>query len=296
MLKSKSGWGCRVSKIKCYRPTAALFAACGLAIFMNFAPPAAAQKSAPAATSQAKPVHAAKADPDHGKNLFEQNCSTCHGVDAGGEDGPDLHGVPDSLGDAAVENIIKHGIRGTAMPSFFDLSNQDAADIVAFLRTFNANATAGKVSGNPKAGEALYHSSGCAVCHMIDGKGGSIGPELSRIGDMRGPTSLKERLIDPGANLPQNGTGFYSSKWTEYLMFRAVEKNGHAIDGMRVGENSFTIVLKDAGGKFHALWKPDLRSLKQEPGKSLMPSFKGRLSSAQMDDLVAYLMTLKGAQ
>ena len=79
-------------------------------------------------------------------------------------------------------------------------------------------------------------------------------------------------------------------------MFRAVEKDGHEVEGIRVGEDSFTIVLRDAGGKFHGLWKPSLRSLEKEPGKSFMPSFKGTLSDAQMDDVVAYLMTLKSAQ
>lgn len=262
-------------------------------LFLAYVPAAIAQGFAP--SSQAKPVHVA-ADSARGKTLFEQNCSTCHGIDASGEDGPDLHGVPSSLGDVAVENIIHSGIRGTAMPGFFDLSAKDAADIIAFLRSFDVATTAGPVSGDPKAGEALFQSSGCSACHMIDGQGGSVGPELTRIGAMRGPTSLRGRLIDPGANLPQNGTGFYGSKWTEYLMFRAVEKDGHVVQGMRVGENSFVIVLKDVTGKFHSLWKPDLRSLVSEPGKSLMPSFKNTLTPAQMDDLVAYLMTLKGAQ
>jgi hypothetical protein len=78
-------------------------------------------------------------------------------------------------------------------------------------------------------------------------------------------------------------------------MFRAVEKDGRAVEGMRVSEDSFTIDLKDANGKIHGFWKPDLRSLEAEPGKSFMPSFKGSLSAAQIDDLVAYLMSLRGA-
>ncbi len=288
------GWGCSVSKRNSYRLAAICFAGC-LALLLARVPRAAAQAAAPAPGSRLRPVHAIEGDPAHGKNLFEENCSTCHGIDAGGEEGPDLHGVPSALGDAAVEGIIQHGIRGTAMPGFFDLTAKDAADIVAFLHTFDAS-TAGVVSGDPKAGQAVYQSSGCSGCHMIDGQGGSIGPELSRIGDMRGPTNLKDRLIDPGANLPQNGTGFYGSKWTEYLVFRAVEKDGQVVEGMRVGEDSFVIVLKDVTGKFHSLWKPGLRSLEPEPGKSLMPSFKNTLTPAQMNDVVAYLMTLKGAQ
>jgi cytochrome c oxidase cbb3-type subunit III len=272
-----------------------LFAASTLCFSAFHFSQAVAQESQPAAQAP-KSAKPAAGDPAQGKTLFEQNCSTCHGVDAGGEDGPDLHGTPESLGDKAVENIIKRGIRGSSMPSFFDLSDEDAADIVAYLRELSSTASSGPVNGDPKEGEALYHSSGCAACHMITGQGGSIGPELTRIGDMRGPKSLKDRLLDPGANLPQNGSGFYSAKWTEYLLFRAVEKDGQVVQGMRVGEDSFTIVLKDAGGKLHALWKPDLRSLEPEFGKSLMPSFKGTLTSSQMDDLVAYLMSLKGAQ
>jgi len=258
-------------------------------IYLLFATQVAAQ-GAPAAASAAEKTAGNSAT---GKTLFEQNCSTCHGIDAGGEEGPDLHGVPGSLGDAAVENIIRRGIRGTAMPGFFEFKDQDAADIVAFLHTYDADTT-GPVNGDAKSGVALYQASGCSNCHMIRGQGGNIGPELSRIGDMRGPVNLKNRLIDPGANLPQNGTGFYSSKWTMYLMFRAVDKHGTTLEGMRSGENSFVIVLQDSNGKLHALWKPDLRSLQQLPGVSLMPSFKETLTAAQMDDLVAYLMTLKG--
>lgn len=131
---------------------------------------------------------------------------------------------------------------------------------------------------------------------MIAGQGRSIGPELTRVGAMRGATNLKARLQNPGANLPQVGEGPFGSKWTQYLMFRAVEKDGDVVEGVRVGEDSFTIVLKDAAGKFHGLWKPELRSLNKEPGKSFMPSFKDTLSEAQQDDVVAYLMTLKNAQ
>lgn len=257
----------------------------------------AAAQEAPA--EQAAPAsQGAKTPPDleDGKRQFDQNCSTCHGVDAGGQEAPDLHGVPDRLGDGAVQGIIRRGIPGTAMPGFATVTDKQAEDIVAYLRTLSGTGKPEKAIGDPQKGEALYNSSGCSACHMIDGRGGSIGPELSRIGAMRGPTNLKARLLDPGANLPRVGGGIFGNSLTQYLMFRAVEENGHAVEGMRVGEDSFTIVLKDAGGKFHGLWKPGLRSLEKEPGKSFMPSFKGTLSDAQLDDVVAYLMSLKSAQ
>jgi putative heme-binding domain-containing protein len=242
-------------------------------------------------TAQASP-----ADPEQGKRLFEQNCSACHGADAGGGDGPDLHGVPASLGDPTVQNIIRRGIPGTAMPGSSTVSEKEAANIVAYLRTMDSTIASGVATGDPQKGKALYNSSGCLACHMIAGQGGSIGPDLTRIGAMRGATNLKARLQDPGANLPRVGDGPFGSKWTQYLMYRAIEQDGRVVEGVRVGEDSFTIVLKDASGKFHGFWKPELRSLEKEPGKSFMPRFKATLSAAQLDDLVAYLMSLKSAQ
>jgi cytochrome c oxidase cbb3-type subunit III len=238
----------------------------------------------------------ANADPEEGKRQFEQNCSTCHGVNAGGEVGPDLHGVAAKLGDAAVHDIIRRGVPGTAMPGSSTMSERQVADVVAYLESLDATATPAAIAGDPTKGEALYESSGCPTCHMIDGQGGDIGPELTRIGAMRGAPGLKARLLDPGAELPKVGESVFGGRWTQYLMFRAVEKDGHVIEGMRVGEDSFRIVLKDSSGRFHGLWKPNLRSLEKEAGKSFMPSFRDTLSEAQLDDLVAYLMTLKGAQ
>ncbi len=247
-------------------------------------------------TSSSSTAPVALVDLEEGKRLFVQNCSVCHGLNGGGEEGPDLHGVSAKLGAPEVQGIIRRGIAGTAMPGSATMSEKQVANVVAYVIKLGSTTTSEKVPGDPQSGEAIYKSSGCPACHMIAGQGGRVGPELTRIGAMRGAANLKARLEDPGANLPTMQDNPFGSSWTQYLMFRAVEKDGHVVEGMRVGEeDSFTIVLKDANGKFHALWKPDLRSLEKEPGKSLMPSFKDTLSAAQMDDVVAYLMTLKRA-
>jgi cytochrome c oxidase cbb3-type subunit 3 len=263
---------------------------CALAFAALSVLPAQAQAPPPSA-----PVPLGPLDPDKGKQLFSANCSTCHGVDATGEDGPNLHGVATALGDAVVAGIIRRGIPGTGMPSSYILSEQDAANIVAWLHSFDSAPAPAVATGDPQKGEDLYHLSGCSACHMIAGEGGTIGPDLSHIGAQRGAANLKARLIDPGANLPKPSGGFYGNNFTQYLMFRAVEKDGHVTEGLRVGEDSFSIVLKDAQANLHGFRKPDLLKLEKEPGKSIMPSFKGALSDAQMDDLVAYLSSLKGA-
>jgi putative heme-binding domain-containing protein len=261
-----------------------------LSLGMFCVSPAAGQETQTPQSSTTSP------DLEQGKRLFQENCAVCHGVDASGGDGPDLHGVPASLGDDAVQGIIRRGIAGTAMPGSSTLSDKEAKTIVVYVRSLGGTVDSQKAVGDPAKGEALYNSSGCSGCHMIAGQGGSIGPELTRIGAMRGASNLKARLLNPGQDLPQVGDGPFGNRWAQYLMFRAVDKDGSVVEGVRVGEDSFTIVLKDAAGRFHGFWKPDLRSLEKEPGKSFMPSFKDTLSATQLDDLVAYLMTLNGAQ
>jgi ubiquinol-cytochrome c reductase cytochrome c subunit len=280
--------------MKCLRLAALVFAAGTLTLNLLSPSRAAGQESEPSPQATRAP---ATVDVAQGKNLYDTNCSTCHGVNAQGEDGPDLRGVPAALGDAAVENIIRRGIPGTAMTGIYTITDAGAANIVAYLKTLTASVASEPSVGDPQKGEALFKSNGCTACHMVAGQGGSIGPDLTRIGAMRGPASLKERLLDPAANLPTTGGGgMMGNSWTEYAMYRAVEKDGHVVEGIRMSEDSFTIVLKDATGKFHGLRKPDLRSLEREPDKNIMPSFKGTLNTEQLDDLVAYLLTLKGAR
>jgi cytochrome c oxidase cbb3-type subunit 3 len=231
-----------------------------------------------------------------GKELFEGSCARCHGLDAGGEDGPDIRGIPRVLGDQAVENIIKRGIPGTGMPAIYAMTDDEAAAIAKYLGTLGGAGSDAPVTGDPQKGSALFAAKGCSACHIVNGQGGTIGPELSRIGAMRAPRGLRQAILSPGTDLPTEGNILDRGRFTQYLMFQAVPKNGQPVDGMRVTEDTFSITLKDSAGEFHSFKKSDLKSLEKEPGKSFMPSFKGAVSDTELDDLVAYLASLKGAK
>jgi cytochrome c1 len=70
--------------------------------------------------------------------------------------------------------------------------------------------------------------------------------------------------------------------------------SGAAVRGIRVNEDSFTIQLKDAAGRFHSFRKPELKDLRRLEKETPMPSYEGQLAAAELDDLVAYLASLKG--
>lgn len=235
------------------------------------------------------------ADIDAGKTLYDATCSKCHGLDGGGGDGPSLQGVPQQLGDEATGEIIRSGIPGTGMNGFGSLNLDELGQVLGYLKTLGHTADTEIAKGDPAKGKAVYDSSGCSACHIINGIGGGVGPELSRVGSMRGPGYLRQQLFTPGADLPHEAGAMERGRFTQFLFVRVITKDGHTYEGTRVNEDSFTVEIKDAAGNFHAFRKLDLQKLEKLPGKSVMPSFKDQLSSIQLDDLVAYLASLKGA-
>ena len=246
-------------------------------------------------TTQAPPTANPAAEDLQGKQAFETRCSACHGLDGGGAMGPNIQGIPFRLGSDVVANIIRNGLSG-GMPAFAgQMSDAQIQQVVAYLLSLTPKDT-GKVTGDPAKGKEVYDSSGCAGCHIIAGEGSGIGPELTTVGKLRGPNYLRTTLLYPGSDLPQAHVFLESGGQLDFLYVHVVTKDGHAFDGTRAAEDSFHIVIKDAQGNFHSFRKADLRELKKEPGKSVMPSFKEKLSDAQIDDLVAYLASLKGGQ
>jgi cytochrome c oxidase cbb3-type subunit III len=235
------------------------------------------------------------ADVDAGKQIFEQRCSTCHGLDGGGAMGPNIQAIPMRIGAPVVAATIKNGVSG-AMPAFAgQLTGAQIQQVIAYLLTLTRK-DEGKVTGDAAKGREVYDASGCASCHIIDGQGGDVGPELTKVGSLRGPSYLKATILYPGSDLPQAHFFLETGGLLDYLHIHLVTNAGRAYDGTRVVEDSFHIVIRDAQGNFHSFKKSDLKELDKQPGKSTMPSFKDKLSAAQVDDLVAYLAGLKGAQ
>ena len=75
------------------------------------------------------------ADAVQGLHLFLMNCAHCHGDDAHGDEGPDLHNLHRS--DDRIHEVITAGIKGE-MPSFGKkLGDPDVRQLIAYLRTLH---------------------------------------------------------------------------------------------------------------------------------------------------------------
>jgi putative heme-binding domain-containing protein len=171
------------------------------------------------------------------------------------------------------------------MPSFASaLTESMAWQTAAYVRALG-RASPGPLPGDPDRGAALYQSSACASCHVVSGRGGVLGPELTSVGALRGAPYLRESLVKPEAAHPPG-----------YLVVRAVTTAGTEVRGIRVNEDVFWILVRDPSGNVHALEKSQLARLEREPEGTLMPSYASRLSPGELDDLVAYLAGLRGAR
>lgn len=217
-----------------------------------------------------------------GKKLYEGFCSLCHGQTGTGGKGPNLAQptlarAPDD--DRLVE-VIQEGIRGTEMPGFWQLTNHEAKQIAMYVRSLGRVAVE-QLPGDAVRGKALYERSGCASCHIVRGVGTALGPELSEIGARRNAAYLRESVVNPGAAVP------------ERFLTVSATAGGRTIRGIRVNEDSFSIQIRDARGRLWSFRKAELSALKKEPNTSLMPAFD-KLAPAELDDLIAYLASLRG--
>ena len=121
----------------------------------------------------------------------------------------------------------------------------------------------------------------CQSCHMINGQGGQIGPNLSGAGAM-GVEAVLRNIIDPNAAIE-----------AAYRIFQVKLKAGEVIEAFYVSEDATAYVLRQPGGADRRVPKAEVASAKYLR-RSLMPEgLLDGFTDDQVTDLFAYLKTLK---
>jgi len=200
------------------------------------------------------------------------------------------------MGPEGLYTRMTSGAIGTAMPNFTFLGDDKIWAIADYVATLGQQGGAVAL-GDAQKGKEIYDANGCANCHSIAGHGGDTGPDVTTIGTQRAAALLRDELVDPGANLPLDTNGLPErAAYHAYELYRATLTDGKQIEGTRVNEDSFSIQLRDAKGEIHSIEKYRVAKLEELPGKSFMPSYKGKLTDEQLNDLTAYLASLGGAR
>lgn len=219
-----------------------------------------------------------------GKRLYEGHCAPCHGMKATGGKGPSLATptLSRAADDEALAALIREGIPGTEMPPGWQMTSREITQVVAYIRSLG-RVEVEALPGDASRGRTIYEGKGdCSSCHILRGGGTALGPELTNVGLRRNAAYLREALLDPEASFPDR-----------FVMVRAVTSGGKEFHGVRLNEDSFTIQIQDGAGSFQSFRKSELKVLEKQFGKSPMPSYKAVLSASELDDLVAYLASLR---
>jgi cytochrome c oxidase cbb3-type subunit 3 len=225
-----------------------------------------------------------KKNPLPGQRAFNSTCSGCHGLDGrGGEKAPNIAGSArvQHLSDVQIASIISRGVPGTGMPAFRSLSPGQVRAVVGYLRVLEGRIETRAAPGDAAHGKEIFFGKGeCSTCHMMSGDGGFLGPDLSTYGSAMSAEAILKALLNPARIIP---SGYKSAV--------ATSREGTRVEGVVRNEDNFSVQMQAKDGSYQFLQKSELQSL-EYLGQSLMPTNYGeRLSRAELNDLVSYLMS-----
>jgi putative membrane-bound dehydrogenase-like protein len=137
--------------------------------------------------------------------------------------------------------------------------------------------TAGlKMQGNATNGKAVF-ARVCAACHVLDGVGHTVGPDLAALANKSAAYLLAE-ILDPNRNLD-----------SRYVEYQAVRADGRTAVGVLAAETATAVTLRGQQAKEETILRADLESLRGS-AKSLMPEgLEKDVPKEEMADLLAYL-------
>jgi putative membrane-bound dehydrogenase-like protein len=138
--------------------------------------------------------------------------------------------------------------------------------------------------GGPGRGRNVFFGGkvSCATCHRIGSEGGTIGPDLTRIGAVRTARDLLESIVFPSSTIAQG-----------YDSYVVVTTDGRTLTGLLARQTGETLVLRDSSGALLRLRKDQVEEMKRS-ATSLMPErLEQALTGDELRDLLAFLQSLK---
>lgn len=235
-----------------------------------------------------------------GEYEFRINCALCHGLGAhGGGRGPDLTRAQKkhAHSDAELFQVISNGIPGTVMPANgtngqgVGMTDEEIWQIITYIRSVEVKAQAVSAGSAAHGKELFYGDANCSLCHMVEGRGGRLGPELSAVGGSRTRAAIIDSVRNPSRRLAWGLTEATKEFPQEYETITVVTADGKEIKGVALNEDNFSVQMMDGGEQIYLLDKDKLRSFSKSR-ESMMPTYNADfLSDKDLDDIVAYLVS-----
>ncbi len=228
-----------------------------------------------------------------GMAVYNSTCVACHEPAGTGGRGPALNTghLAHGDGDFEIFQVIRGGIAGTQMPNFAGLSTDNTWRLVSYIKSLSARPAPPAqvaVTGNAAAGQTLFFGSGnCTACHEINGRGLDLAADLSAEG-ARPANAIRDGVMHRPAAGGRGGRGGGGAARVANVTLT----NGKTVSGVIRAEDTFNINIEQRDGKVLLLDKKNVRTI-SAPVPLATPEISSRLSSADVDNLVAFLAAQK---
>jgi len=166
------------------------------------------------------------------------------------------------------------------MPAF-DLPADELDALAALVHSLNAPAAEGPLPGDARAGEQFFFGKGqCTFCHMVQGRGAAVVPDLSDVGTRLTVEEIRESLLRPGTRAAAG-----------YQLVTVQLRDGRSLRGFVRSRSNFDLHLQDLQGSIHALAKDQVERIEADGGSPMPPL---HASPEELSNLIAYLARLTG--
>ena len=173
------------------------------------------------------------------------------------------------------------------MPAF-TMTDAELDALVEYVEVLRAPAADHPAAGDATAGERFFTGRGnCSSCHMVRGKGGILGPDLSDLARERRIPQIEQALREPGTRA--NAVGRERDDAAQsYKAISLRMRDGRALRGLAKYESPFDLGVLSLDGAFHSIPRSEVAEISSEP--SLMPRLEA--TAEEHRDLLAYLTRL----
>ena len=236
---------------------------------------------------------------EQGKAVYDRHCTACHGPNGtAGERAPAIviSGATGALrgerSEAQILDIVRNGIPGSGMPAWKGrLTEVEIAALGAYVHALRGTALDNPWPGDPAHGQQVFWGKGgCASCHMIGGRGGVVGPDLSNIAAQRKAAAIQDALTkvehrvfgDGGVHLPAIAP-------MDYQPVTVVTRDGKTIEGVMRNRDHWSVQMVDMSGVLHSFDRATLRSVAIRRGSVMPSNYDRQLSPEEFTDLMAFL-------
>jgi putative heme-binding domain-containing protein len=143
-----------------------------------------------------------------------------------------------------------------------------------------------RLRGNPTRGQGIFAKAGtCANCHVVNGAGKEVGPNLSEIGKKLSREAMYESILFPSASISHN-----------YETYVIETKKGNVETGILVSQTAAEVSIKGADALVRTFKQAEIASITRSPISLLPADLHKDLTVQDLADVVEYLVTLREAK